>query len=74
VKVLRHDDVSQHNKAVLLAHFFENVQEQITPLVGMEPRLSLTATAGDEVQISAAVVTPQTLGHKEVKPGSSGKM
>jgi hypothetical protein len=64
VKVLRHDDVSQHNKLVLFAHFFENSQKQITPLIGVEPRLSLIATAGDEVQISGAVVTPQTLGHE----------
>jgi hypothetical protein len=58
MKVLRHDDVSQNNQAMLFAHFFENVQKQITALVGVEPRLSLIATAGDEVQISGAVVTP----------------
>jgi hypothetical protein len=64
MKVLRHDDVSQHNEAMLCAHFFEDSQKQITSLIGVEPRPSLIATAGDEVQISAAVVSPQTLGHE----------
>jgi hypothetical protein len=64
MKMLRHDDIPQHDKAMLFAHFFENSQKQITPLAAVEPRLSLIATAGDEVQISAAVVSPQTLGHE----------
>jgi hypothetical protein len=64
MKVLRHDDVSQNDKAVLFAQFFENVQKQITPLIAVEPRLSVIATAGDEVQIPCAVVTPQTRGHQ----------
>jgi hypothetical protein len=64
MKVLRHDDLSQHNKAVLFTHFVENSQKQITPLVGVEPRFSLIATAGNEVQISSAAATPQTLGHE----------
>ena len=64
VKVLRHHDVSQHNKAMLFAHFFKNVQKQITAVIGVEPTLSLIATAGDEVKISGTVVTPQTLGHE----------
>jgi hypothetical protein len=42
---------------MLLAHFFENFQKQITPLGGIEPGLSLIATAGDEVQISCALVS-----------------
>jgi hypothetical protein len=53
MKVLRHDDVSQNDKAVLFAHFFENVQKQITPLIAVEPRLSVIATAGDEVRSPA---------------------
>ena len=64
MKVLRHDDISQHNKTMLFAHFFENVQKQITPLIAVEPRLPLMATAGDEVQIPRAVVTLQTLGYE----------
>jgi hypothetical protein len=64
VKVLRHDDLSQQNKAVLFADFSGNSQKQITPLIGVEPRLSLIATAGDEVQISGTVVSPQTLEHE----------
>jgi hypothetical protein len=64
MKVLRHDDVSQHNEAMLRAHFFKNGQKQVTSRIGVEPRPSLIATAGDEVQISAAVVSPQTLGHE----------
>jgi hypothetical protein len=65
MKVLRHDDISQHNEAMLCAHFFKNSQKQITSLIGVEPRPSLIATASDELQISAAVVSPQTLGHEE---------
>ena len=53
-----------HNKAVLFAHFFKNFQKQITAFIVVEPRLSLIATAGNEVQIFSAVVTPQTLGHE----------
>jgi hypothetical protein len=75
MKVLRHNDVSQHNKAVLFTYLFKNVQKQITVFIVVEPRLSLIATAGNDVQISGTVVTPQALGHEgRFKPGSPGKM
>jgi len=47
---------------MLFAHFFEDVQKPIAPLAGVEPGLSLIATASDEMQISGAVVSLQTLG------------
>jgi hypothetical protein len=64
VKVLGHDHVPEHSKAMLLAHFLENSQKQITPLGGIEPGLPLRATASDEVQISYAVMSLQTVGIK----------
>jgi hypothetical protein len=57
VKVFRHDYVSQHHEAMLLAHFLENVQKQIAAPLGVEPGPSLITTASDEVQIAGAVVS-----------------
>jgi hypothetical protein len=64
VKVLGHDDVPQHNEAMFFPNFFEDCQKQITSFIGVEPRLSFETAAGDEMQISAAVVSLQTGGHR----------
>jgi hypothetical protein len=57
VKVFGHDDVSEHDEAMLLAHFFEALQKQISPLRDIEPGPSFITTAGDEVEIAGAVVS-----------------
>src|SRR5580692_4389032 len=64
MKVLGHDDVSEHHEAMLAADFFQTVQEQITALCSVEPRLSFIATASDDVEIAGAVVALETLGHE----------
>ncbi len=63
--MLRHDDVSEHDEAMLLAYLFEALQKQISPLRGAEPGFSLMTTASDEVEISGAVISLETFGHEE---------
>src|SRR5579872_1497061 len=64
MKVFRHHYVTEDNEPVFDANFFERSQEQVAPLGGVQPRLSLVTAAGDEVQISGTVITLQTPWHE----------
>jgi hypothetical protein len=66
MKVLGHHHITKHHEPLLLSDLFENLQEQITALLVAEPRLSPVATAGDVVQISRTVITPQAAGHSPI--------
>jgi hypothetical protein len=64
MKVLGHDDVPRHNEAMFFSNFLEDCEKQITSFIGVEPRPSFETAAGDEMQISAAVVSLQSAGHR----------
>ena len=63
MNMLGHDHIPDHNKAVSHPHLFQNPAKQISPMSGAEQRTTMIATRCDEVQVSASIVTMQTLGH-----------
>jgi hypothetical protein len=63
MKVLRHNYISVDHEAIFLTRFFQDSQEKITAFGRAQLRLAVVATAGDEVQILAAVIAMQALGH-----------
>jgi len=43
MKVLGHDNVSQHHETTALARFFQDAQEQIATTSGIQPRYSVNS-------------------------------
>jgi hypothetical protein len=64
VHVLGHDDVSDDNELVTLAHTFECGFEQVSCGCGSEIWQAVVAAEGEEVEISGLVETTETLGHR----------
>src|SRR4051812_921424 len=56
VKVLWHDDVSQDHEAVFQSRLFQQTQEQVAAPCRTEKAAALITAAGDEVQVSGAVI------------------
>jgi hypothetical protein len=63
VDVFGHDDVSNHHEVVTAANLFEGLEEQISSGLCVEERTSLVTAESDEMQISGAVVSSETVGH-----------
>src|SRR5271157_222292 len=63
VEVFGHDHVAVDYKLVLLPRLFQYPQKQIAAPSAAQLRLAAIATAGDEVQVMAAVEALQSRGH-----------
>ena len=57
MEVLGHDDVAEHDETVALAGLFEDFEEEIAAGCAAQRGPALVATAGNEVQVSCAVVS-----------------
>ena len=55
MKMLGHDHVSQHDKAIAHPRLFQNAQEQIAPPGAIEPPMALITAASDEVQVAVMI-------------------
>jgi hypothetical protein len=62
--VLGHHHVSDHHKAVTLAHLFQHSQKQIAALRAGQPGLPMIATAVDEMKVARSVVARRMAGHR----------
>jgi hypothetical protein len=61
--VFRHDHVPDYHETVALPDFLQNAQEQIASRAASQQRPAAITARGDEVQMLAAVVAAQALGH-----------
>jgi len=61
--MLRHEDISVHDEAVLAAGFFQKLEEEVAASSSTEVRLTAIAAAGNEMQIPCAVVAVESLRH-----------
>src|SRR5690242_838864 len=59
MEVLRHDHVADHDETVILAGALQNLQKQTAAIRLGQERPPLITTAGDEVEVSPTVVTPE---------------
>jgi len=64
MNVLGHDHVAYNHETITLADFFKHGQKQIPPLRARQPTLPMITTAGDEMQVIAAVVPLGMVGHQ----------
>ena len=63
MEVLGHDDVAHNNEMIFAADLFEGLQKKIAVTGCSQQWTALEATGRDEVQISGAVISLETLGH-----------
>jgi hypothetical protein len=63
MEVLRHDHVPDYDEPVLLTSALQNLQKQVAPMRLGQERPTLIATAGDEVEVSRALVAFEPTGH-----------
>jgi hypothetical protein len=61
--MLWHYHVTQNYETVFVPYFFENPQEQIALPIRTKPAFSPVTAASNVVQVSASVVSLQTLWH-----------
>jgi hypothetical protein len=73
MKMLGHHHISDYDKTVSLPHLFEHSEEQVTSASRSQKRLAVITTAGDEVQVSCAVVPLQSPGHEAMLGGVSAR-
>lgn len=66
MKVFGHDHVSENHESIALANFFQNGEKQIATAGRAQPGLSVITTAGDEVQVSGAIISFEISGHGEM--------
>jgi hypothetical protein len=63
MKVLGHDHITEDHESIALSNFFQNGEKQIAPAGRTQSRLTVITTAGDEVQISGAIISFEIPGH-----------
>jgi hypothetical protein len=63
VKVLGHDDRTEDHEAIPFSGMLKDAQEQVATQWSAEPRLSAVTAAGDEMDVSGAVISFQPFGH-----------
>jgi hypothetical protein len=56
IHVFRHHHISHHHKVIPLAHFLQNLYQQVAPARRSQQCPPLKATSGDEVQMTGTVV------------------
>lgn len=61
--MLRHDHVSDKRETVTVAHFSENLHEEMPGARGSEQGQSTVATKGNEMQVVLTVAATQSFGH-----------
>lgn len=61
--MLRHNDVTYDDKTIAPADPLQNLEKQVAISLAVEQWAALVATRGDEVQVSGAVVTMESVGH-----------
>ena len=59
-----HDDVADQGKPVAEAHFFKNLDRQISDSNGAEQGPALIATKGDEMEVAMTGNAFEVLGHR----------
>ena len=71
--VFRHDHVPHHHETVAVPDFLQNPQEHIASRARCQQRPAAITAGGDKVQMLAAVIAAQALGHTlKSKSGRSG--
>src|SRR5512143_859184 len=63
VKVLGHDHITEDHEAIPFAGLLEDAQEQVATQCSAEPGLPAVTAAGDEMEVSGAVISVQPFGH-----------
>ena len=63
MNMFRHDNVSDHHKAVANARLFKNRKKAVPRLRGVQQRQSPITRRSDKVQVMSAVGTMQAAGH-----------
>jgi hypothetical protein len=61
--VIGHDRITDHDKLVTLAHFFEDLEEEIAPHRACQPRLGVITTTGEKVEIVVTGISLEAVGH-----------
>jgi hypothetical protein len=62
--MLRHDDVSEDDQLILLAHLLECAKEEVAPPCVAQKRQTAVTTEGDEVEVTGAVISLQVARHE----------
>src|SRR5689334_11587014 len=63
MKMFRHDHISSNNEFVLHSDFFENLQKKIFATGGLQKLATVITTAGNEMEFTTAMKSPQSFGH-----------
>ena len=78
MKVFGHDHIADDHKLIAPADLCEDLEKKIAAFSGAQQGLATITTAGDEMQVSSALVPVKAPGHEqrlEPKPssGSDGR-
>ena len=64
VHMLGHDDVSEDDQLILLAHLLQRAQEEVAPPGVAQKGPAAVTTEGDEMEVTGAVVSLQVARHE----------
>ena len=63
MKVLRHHDIPRNNELIFHSDFFEDLQEKIFAARRFQKLSSVITAAGDEMEFTTTMKSPQSFGH-----------
>ena len=63
MKMFRHDYIARNNELVFHSDFFENLQKEIFAAGGLQKLAPVITTAGNEMEFTTAMKSPQSFRH-----------